>query len=740
MQRISSTPSRPGSSGLPPTPAAAPRRAAAPLQPMHSRRDWAAVLTLAVVSLVTFSPAISCQFVNLDDSTYVVQNKSVKAGLSAGGVAWAFTTFDSANWHPLTWLSLQLDATLWRRPDGEPAPAGFHLTNVLLHAANAGLLFLALRGLTGCYWRSVAVALFFAVHPLRVESVAWVAERKDVLSAFFGLLALWAYAGYVRGLSTRRYLAVVIPFVLSLLAKPMLVTLPCLLLVLDWWPLARARSTSAWVRLAIEKLPLFVLAALSSVVTVQAQAEGGAIRTLECFTPVVRAENAVVSYAVYLGKTAWPVGLSVFYPHPVYGYDGPVGPSSTEVAGGLALLVAISVAAIIFRKRAPYLLAGWLWYVGTLVPVIGLVQVGGQAYADRYTYIPQIGVLLALCWGAADLARAWPRTLISATAVAAAVLAVLSVGQLRVWQNSYSLWEHAYHVVGRCPNVYVNLGECLEEKARDERDPRAAADLNKRAFDFYQAALRMDRESWQIHYDLGNALEKQEKWTDAEKQYREICRLDPKSPGGYTHLGNNLLHQQKHKEAREQFQLAYKLARDTGKLTADLALVPFNLAFAEYELGEFPAAVEHYRETLRLKPDYARAQVGLGIALVRSGRAEEGIALLQTVVRKEPGFVEARYRMGEALESLQNLDGAATEFQAVLTLKPNLADAWRQLGYIRLKQGQGDDAVDALFKAVTLNGALMRSVRQTLTAANRADLADRIEERLPKSPPRSAIP
>ena len=414
---------------------------------MHSRRDWAAVLTLAVVSLVTFSPAISCQFVNLDDSTYVVQNKSVKAGLSAGGVAWAFTTFDSANWHPLTWLSLQLDATLWRRPDGEPAPAGFHLTNVLLHAANAGLLFLALRGLTGCYWRSVAVALFFAVHPLRVESVAWVAERKDVLSAFFGLLALWAYAGYVRGLSTRRYLAVVIPFVLSLLAKPMLVTLPCLLLVLDWWPLARARSTSAWVRLAIEKLPLFVLAALSSVVTVQAQAEGGAIRTLECFTPVVRAENAVVSYAVYLGKTAWPVGLSVFYPHPVYGYDGPVGPSSTEVAGGLALLVAISVAAIIFRKRAPYLLAGWLWYVGTLVPVIGLVQVGGQAYADRYTYIPQIGVLLALCWGAADLARAWPRTLISATAVAAAVLAVLSVGQLRVWQNSYSLWEHAYHVV-----------------------------------------------------------------------------------------------------------------------------------------------------------------------------------------------------------------------------------------------------------------------------------------------------
>jgi tetratricopeptide (TPR) repeat protein len=699
---------------------------------MHSRRDWVAAAVLALVSVVTFSPAISCEFVNLDDSTYVIQNKSVKVGLSPRGVAWAFTTFDSANWHPLTWLSLQLDATLWRKPDGEPAPAGFHLTNVLLHAVNVGLLFLTLQALTGGYWRSAAVALLFAVHPLRVESVAWVAERKDVLSAFFGLLALWGYAWYVHDPSRRRYLAVAIPFMLSLLAKPMLVTLPCLLLVLDWWPLGRARAAQDWMRLAIEKLPLVVLSILSSVVTVQAQAEGGAIRTLEYFTPAARAENAVVSYAVYLAKTAWPFGLSVFYPHPVYGYDGNVGPSPAQVAGSLVLLLAISVAAVVLRRRAPYVLTGWLWYVGTLVPVIGLVQVGGQAYADRYTYLPQIGVLLAVCWGVADLARA--RLAMSAAMVVAAALAVLSVGQLQVWQNSFLLWDHAYRIVGRCPTVYVNLGECLEKKASTEHDPRVAADLNKRAFDFYQAALQMDQASWQIHYDLGNALDKQNRWTDAEVHYRKVCELDPKSPGGYTLLGNNLLHQQKHKEAKEQFQIAYKLARDNGQL-ADLALVPFNLALAEYELGEFTESAEHYRETLRLKPDFARAQVGLGAALVRSGNGEEGIALLQTVVLSQPGSVEARYRLGEALESLQNLDGAAEQFEAVVTLNQNLADAWRQLGYIRLKQGRDNDAVHALSKAVTANSALMRSVRQALSAANRSELADRIQEQLPRSQP-----
>jgi tetratricopeptide (TPR) repeat protein len=327
----------------------------------------------------------------------------------------------------------------------------------------------------------------------------------------------------------------------------------------------------------------------------------------------------------------------------------------------------------------------------------------------------------------------------SAAVVVAAALAVLSVGQLQVWQNSFLLWDHAYHIVGRCPTVYVNLGECLEKKASTERDPRAAADLNKRAFDFYQAALQMDRDSWQIHYDLGNALDKQNRWTDAEGHYRKVCELDAKSPGGYTLLGNNLLHQQRHKEAKEQFQIAYKLARDNGQL-ADLALVPFNLALAEYELGEFTASIEHYRETLQFKPDYVRAQIGLGAALVRSGNADEGIALLQTVVRSQPGSVEARYRLGEALESLQNLDGAAEQFEAVVTLSPKLADAWRQLGYIRLKQGRDNDAFAALSKAVTLNRALMHTVRQALSAVNRAELADRIEQLSRSQPGGASLP
>jgi tetratricopeptide (TPR) repeat protein len=681
-----------------------------------------------------FSPALACEFVNLDDSTYVIQNKSVKAGLSAQGLAWAFTTFDSANWHPLTWLSLQLDATLWRKADGEPAPAGFHATNILLHAANAGLLFLTLRALVGCFWRSAAVALLFAVHPLRVESVAWVAERKDVLSAFFGLLALWSYAWYVRGPSKQRYVVVAVFFLLSLLAKPMLVTLPCLMLVLDWWPLGRAGSAKDWSRLVVEKIPLFVLCALSSAITFLAQAEGGAVKSLQGFTLQARLENAVVTYVIYLAKTAWPTGLAVFYPHPAYGYDGKPGPSAAAVAGGLVLVVVISVLAVALRRRAPYLLTGWLWYVGTLVPVIGLVQVGGQAFADRYTYFPQVGILLAVCWGVADIARVGPRVVIAAAAIAAAALAFLTVGQLQVWQNSYSLWDHAYRVVGKCPIVFVNLGECLAEKARAERDLHAAADLDKKAFDYFQQAVRMDPNSWQIHIDLGNALERQSRWAEAEPHFRKVCQLDPKSPGGYSNLGNDLLHQGKQKEAKEQFEIAYKLARDTGKLTIDLALIPFNLGLAEYELGEFAASAEHYREALQLKPDYARARIGLGAAMVRSGNSGEGIALLQTAVRSDPGSVEAHYRLGEALDSLQNFGGAAEQFQAVVSLNPTMAAAWQQLGYVRLKQGRDTDAVEALWKAVERNPSLVGPVRKVLTAANRSALADQVEERMRKPP------
>jgi tetratricopeptide (TPR) repeat protein len=713
----------------PPTALVAPRagsdRPAPPTEPEHAKHVRLAVALLAAVTFLAFSRALTCEFVNLDDTTYVVQNKTVKAGLTKQGVVWAFTTFESANWHPLTWLSLELDASLWKLD-----PLGFHLTNVVLHAANAALLFLALRALTGAFWRSVAVALLFAVHPLRVESVAWVSERKDVLSSLFGLLALWGYALYVRNPSVKRYLWVVMPFALSLLAKPMFVTLPCLLLVLDWWPLGRARSLADWRRLVVEKLPLVAVTVLSSIVTFRAQAEGGAVMDLTGFSPQVRLENAVVSYAVYLGKTLWPAGLSPYYPHPVYGYDGG-GLSPALVGGALVVLLGLTAGAIALRRRAPYLLTGWLWYLGTLVPVIGLVQVGGQAYADRYTYFPQIGLLLGLCWGVADLVRGRAQLAFAATAVTAVTLAGLTVSQLQAWRNSDALWNHAYRVVGKCPTVLVNLGECLEKQGH-----------NAEAFAYFQDALRLDPNSAQIRLDVGNELKRQGKLIEAADQFREACRLAPRSPGGYSNLGDIFLRQGNVKGARDQYEKACQVAPDLGEAF-------LNLGLAEYELHNYARSADSYRRALELKPEYTRARIGLGAALVRAGDPDEGLALLRGVTRDEPESVEAHYRFGEALREQRDLDGAAEEFELAVRVNEKalaspraldparaaqvyreMAAALQQLGLVRLRQGRDAEGVGCLARAVEIDAGLMPRVRQALADAGQPVLADRVQERL----------
>jgi tetratricopeptide (TPR) repeat protein len=577
---------------------------------------------LALVAFTVFSPAQGNGFVNLDDPIYVVQNPEVRPGLSWRGIQWAFTTFDAANWHPLTWLSLQLDATWSRKPDGELDPGGFHLTSVLLHAASTALLFLALRSLTVAVWRSAAVALLFAVHPLRVESVAWVAERKDVLSVFFGLLALWAYAEYARGPDVRRYLLVTAAFVASLLSKPMLVTLPFLLLVLDWWPLGRARTARDWLRLATEKLPLFALAAASSVVTYYAQKAGEAVRDLEHFSLPARAGNAACAYAAYLVKTVWPSGLSVFYPHPYYDFGSGSGRRVAEVAGSAVLLAALTAGAAAMRRRAPYLLAGWLWFLGTLVPVIGLVQVGKQAYADRYTYFPQIGLLLAVCWGVAALTRARPRVAAWAAAAAALALAGVTLVQLQTWKNSRSLWEHAFAAVGECPTVLFNRGEALEQEGHGEE-----------AFKCYSDAVELDPNSSEARLNLGNALQLRKDLDAAAEQFEMVCVLSPNSAAGYSNLGNVYLQQGKFREAAAQFEIA-------SRLPPRSALVFFNLGAAEEMQGNFSAAADHFREAVGLQPDHPRALAGLGINLARLGKKDEALARLREAERIRPAAVD----------------------------------------------------------------------------------------------------
>jgi tetratricopeptide (TPR) repeat protein len=617
-------------------------------------RDWLMAVALACVTVVAFLPALRCEFVNFDDTDYVTRNPHVTAGLTSAGAAWAFTTFTQSNWHPLTWLSLQLDASLYW-----PNAWGFHLTNVLVHAASAALLFLALRALTGAFWRSAAVALLFAVHPLRVESVAWISERKDVLSVFFGMAALLAYAGYVHRPSALRYAAVLVAFALSLLCKPMLVTLPCLLLVLDWWPLGRWTDRGAW-PLVREKLPLFALVAASAAVAYRAQLELSAVATLEKFPLPIRIENAFVSYVMYLWKTVWPAELAVYYPHPIY--DTRTGLKvPTEVFAGALLLVALLTAgAVLLRKRAPYLLAGWLWYLGTLVPVIGLIQVGSQAYADRYTYFPQIGILVALCWGVADLARVRGRVAVAACAAAALALAVVTWQQLTVWKNSVALWRHAIQVTFSTATSQMNLGTALEE----------AGDVPG-AIECYRAALKYEPDNARAWVNLASAHYQMNRFDEAAEFLKQSLRLAPDVPQNISNLGR-----------------------------------------IEAARGNLDQAAKLFNKALELNPDFVPAHLGLG-TLLATAHPDEALRHLETAVKLDPGSGQAHVLLGTFFEAHGDFDRAVPQYEEAVRLAPEEATHWFRLGTAYARQGRTADARRCLEKAVSLKPD-MRLFRQAL--------------------------
>jgi tetratricopeptide (TPR) repeat protein len=638
-------------------------------------RDGIAAAVLAAVTFAVFAPALGCKFINFDDPEYVLQNEHVRDGLSAEGVRWAFTTFAQANWHPLTWLSLQLDATLWG-----PTPFGFHLTNVVLHAGNAALLFLALRALTGTFWRGAAVALLFAVHPLRVESVAWVAERKDDLSVLFGLGSLWAYAGYVRSHSTRRAAAAAILFALSLASKPTLVTLPCLMLVLDWWPAGRVKAVRDWRGLVVEKLPLFALAVASSCVTYLAQAEGGAMKP-GSLTTSLRVGNAAVAYGAYLAKTAWPTRLAVFYPHP--GLAGGGGLDAGAVAISLVVLGAITAAALRLRARAPYLLAGWLWYLGTLVPMLGLVQVGGQAYADRYSYFPQIGLLIAACWAAADLALGRPRLAAAAGVAAAAALAAVTWGQLAYWRNSVTLWEHALDVTTATPLALYNCGEALQSEGRTDE---AAAR--------FQSALEIDPKDADALFHLGMILQQKGRLEEATRHYEKVCDLNPRSRAAHSRLGDIYSHKKRYDESARHYRAALELG--------PTAPIYCNLALVERALGRLDSAAESYRAALALNPGLGEAHNGLGSTLVDQGRINEGMAELREAIRYEPASGQAHNNLGHALEVKERFDAAAREYERAAALSPRIGTIWFNLGRARARQHEDANAADCFARALVL--------------------------------------
>ena len=559
---------------------------------------------LAVVTLVGFWPLLDNEFINFDDDLYVTDNPRVKSGLSLEGLRWAWTTGHGANWHPLTWISHMLDAEIYGL-----SPAGHHLTSLMWHVINGLLLFLILDRTTGAVWPSAMVATLFALHPLHVESVAWVAERKDVLSTSFWILTIGAYVAWVARPSRWRYAAVVLSFAAGLAAKPMLVTLPLTLLLVDYWPLRRLGPENALSRLK-EKLPLFVLSAVSATVTVAVQRAGHAVGTIEVYPLGDRLANAVVSYATYVRDMVWPVNLAIFYPYP--GSSVP----RWQIVAGVVLLAAATTAAIRFRVRRPYAFVGWLWYLVTLVPVIGLVQVGEQARADRYTYVPLIGLFVVVAWGVFDLVRARRFSQSRATvAVAAGVLILALVArthvQTRYWHDSVTLFEHTLRVTEHNSTAHLNLALALTDRG----DYPAAVD-------HLDHALRI-RPGWaKAHNNLGAALKLLGRKDDAVEHYETALRIDPHYADAH-----------------------------------------YNLAQALADGGEIERAIERLRLAIEAEPGMALAHYNRGTLLVQLERWEEAIDHLARAVELEPDYGAARYNLGYVYYVTGDLERATTELE-----------------------------------------------------------------------------
>ena len=510
-----------------------------------------------MLTWAVFGQTLRYDFVNYDDPRYVYQNTTITSGINLANVAWAFTHIHSENWHPLTTITHMLDCQL------HGLNAGWHhFTNVLLHCLAVVLLFVALERMTGALWRSAFVSAVFAVHPLHVESVAWIAERKDVLSAFFFMLTLIAYLHYTRAPSIGRYLTVALVVALGLMSKPMLVTLPFVLLLLDYWPLARIagqRSNTGRqvLQLVLEKIPLLALCAVSSIVTFLAQR--GAIGGTEQLPLSARINNTLVTYIVYIGQMFWPVRLAVFYLHPENRL--PV----FEITLAVIVLIGITAVAVILRRKAPYFITGWLWYLGMLVPVIGLVQVGWQGHADRYTYLPQIGLYIAVSWAVTDLTRSWRFQQVALGAAAVVVVGALTWRawlQTSYWRDSETLFTHALAVTGNNDVALNNLGIIFLEKGQLDD-----------AISKLQAAIDLRSENGPAHDNLAKALLKKGQVAEAMVHYRKFLEIEPENVEARNTLGTALIQQGHVKEAIDQWQDALALQPDNGNAASNLAWV-----------------------------------------------------------------------------------------------------------------------------------------------------------------------
>jgi tetratricopeptide (TPR) repeat protein len=607
------------------------------------RALWISI-ALIVLNVLVYASVWRHDFVSFDDPQYVTENVHVTGGLTWAGVRWALTTGEAGNWHPLTWISHMLDVRLFGVHAGPQ-----HVTNLVLHIVNSLLLFGVLWRMTGALGLSAFVGALFAVHPIHVESVAWISERKDVLSTFFWFLGVWAYVDYVREGKWTRYALVFLFLALGLMSKPMLVTFPFALLLLDYWPLSRPVSG----RLVVEKMPLFALVAASSVVTFLAQSRGGAVSALAALPLTSRVANAVVAYVGYIQKMLWPVQLAVLYPY------------SREFGWRLALaavvLITLTALATIESRRYRYVLVGWLWYLGTLVPVIGLVQVGIQSMADRYAYVPSVGLFIIVAWGVTDLLRALPHrrvTILAAAGSAIVACTFTARTQVQYWRDSLTLWEHAASVSPGDAHVETALGSVLSEKGKVaeatalfadalQREPQFAEAHNKLgvaladqgrladAIPHYEAALRSKPSLAEAHYNLGNALAAQGKLEDAIAQYHEALRLRPDDAATHNGLGSALDDAGRLDDAIAEYQQAIRLNQK-------FADAHNNLGAARAKQGRTDDAILEFLEALRLNPDQADAHYNVAVMLNAKGRTAEAVQHLQEALRLKPNHQGAR--------------------------------------------------------------------------------------------------
>ena len=608
----------------------------------------ATAFVLALITVLVYLPVRQHHFVSYDDPKYVTANRMVQAGLTWGGTAWAFTTGLTGNWHPLTWLSHMLDVQLFGA-----GSAGPHLVSVLFHTANTVLLFILLRRLTGALWCSAWVAALFALHPLHVESVAWVAERKDVLSAFFFLLTLWAYGEFkVQGSKFKVFYWLALGFfALGLMCKPMLVTLPFVLLLLDYWPFQRF-NVSTLQRAVVEKIPFFLLSALSCVVTFVMQRKDGDVQSLTNFPIDERIGNALVSYARYLGKTFWPADLAVFYPHPGHW-------PAAQVVFAAILVSGLCLAVVWFGRRFPFAVTGWFWFFGMLIPTVGLVQVGNQSMADRYMYLPSIGLFIMLVWGAREISQRWRSAkdvMVMAGGLTVIACGGMTIGQLQYWQDDESLFRHA---------------------------------------------LAVTQGNFVAHNNLGNDLLRRDQVEEAIVQYQQALAIQPGYELAHCNLGAALLQRGQVDDAIIEFQKALALQ-------ANLAAAHEQLGNALIQKGRVDEAVMHFQKALESQPDLAQAHVDLASALLEKGQACEALAHGWAALKLQPDdpaimsdlawvlatWPEASVRNGTQAIQLAQQANRLTRGQDAITLRA-LAAAYAE-------GGQFAEAVSTARRAVEL--------------------------------------